>query len=131
MTELETILEIKLRTSIRKFGYGTLILRNNNELIDGRKRLKILEFLNINRVKCILYPELSDSDTLVLLRNLHYEWSQINVLIFAELLNLQFSEKDVDELANVIPENIEEVEGIFRLLDFDWNKFNNNEKGFF
>ena len=79
-------------------------------------------------VYCQWYEKLSDLDTLVLLRNLHYEWSQIDVIQFSELLNIIDEKPDPKKLAGVMPENEEEINNIINLLDFDWKKFEQSQR---
>ena len=128
---VEKIEQQKLKHSIQHFGYGIIIVRNENyELLDGRKRLAILKELKIEKIDCIWYPELSDIDTLVLIRNLHHEWSQTDVIQFSELLNLCCTENNIKKLAHIMPENEGEIRNILKLLDFDWKQFEQKQKGF-
>ncbi len=114
--------KIIMKKSIERYGYGSLVVRNNNELIDGRKRLKIMKELRYSVADCVYYPKLSDLGALLLIRNLHYEWSQIDVLEFSELLNMSCTKKDIYRIAKIIPEEREEIKNVLNLIG------NKNEK---
>jgi len=124
-------LRYKLRISVNRFGPGLLTTRGKDfELLDGAKRYAVLKEQGTSLVHVNHFPTLSDLDTLILIRNLHYEWSPLDILEFAELLSLATDISSVDSLANIMPEDRETVKGIFTMLDFDWSQYEDKDDGF-
>ena len=124
---------LKLCVSIEKDNsVGVLAVREIKgkfEVIDGNHRLEAVKRLGWQKIPCENFGEISKAKAITIARRRNHSWFDDDAVKYADLLtNEVLKEYTLNDLATFMPETKKEMEKIAKLLEFDWSKFDNEQK---
>lgn len=102
------------------------ISKNKYEVIDGNHRLDALKMMKVKEIQVENFGKISKGEAVLIAKQRNTLWFEDDTIKFAELFrNDILKEFTIDELEKMLPMSKEELEGFEKLLDFDWNQFDN------
>jgi hypothetical protein len=115
----------KLINSIKQDNsVGVLAVRevgDKFEVIDGNHRLEALIRMKYKKVPCENFGEISKAKAITIARRRNHKWFDDDLTIYADLFkNEVLTEFSIEELAEFMPDTVEEMENLENMLDFDW-----------
>ena len=129
----------KLIRSIRRDGsVGVLAVReiiptsgngqHHFEVIDGNHRLQAVCQMKWGKVHCENFGEISQAEAVVIARRRNHSWFEDDAQKFGKLLKeVVVPEIDVDELGQIMPDTIEEMQRLIDLANFSFDDFEEGE----
>ena len=115
----------KLINSIKEDNsVGVLAVReigDKFEVIDGNHRLEALIRMKYKKVPCENFGDISKAKAITVARRRNHKWFDDDITAYAELFKDDvLSEYSIEELSKFMPDTIEEMENLEKMLDFDW-----------
>ena len=106
---------------------GVLAVREKDkkfEVIDGNHRLEAVTRLGWKKIPCENFGDISKAKAITIARRRNHKWFEDDILSYAEIFKEDvLSEYTIDELEEFMPDSKEEMENLEKMLDFDWNSF--------
>ena len=119
--------------AVREIDQKTKDGRQIYEVGDGNHRLISLQDLakedpKWKRITVENFGRISKAKMILIARRRNYLWFEDDTIKFAELFrNHVLPEIDIPSMVDYMPETLEQLESYEKLLEFDWNQFNNTE----
>lgn len=125
----------KLAESIRRDrSAGVLAVRELNgkfEVIDGNHRYEAIKLLGWEKVPCENFGEISLAQAIIVARRRNTLWFEEDTLKFAKLFKDEvLKEYSIEELAGFMPNSVEELASLQKILDFNWDDYADNGQDF-
>ena len=119
----------KLIESIKEDkSVGVLAVRELDkkfEVIDGNHRLEAIKRLKWKKVPCENFGSISKAKAITIARRRNHKWFEDDILAYAELFQKDvLPEYSIDDLEKFMPDTKEEMENFNKLLEFDWDQYN-------
>jgi len=97
------------------------------EVIDGNHRLKAILLLGWEQVFVEDFGSISKATAVIISKRRNDKWFDSDNIALAQLFKEDvLKEYSIDDLEKIMPDTREEIENFTKLLDFDWNKFQNS-----
>lgn len=124
------IIQKLVKSATYQKSIGILAVReigkNKYEVIDGNHRLDALKVLGIKEIQVENFGKISKAQAVLISKQRNMIWFEDDNIKFAEIFkNDILKEITIDELEQMLPMSKEELEGLEKLFDFDWQQFNN------
>ena len=119
--------------AVREIDQKTKDGRQIYEVGDGNHRLIALQELvkenpSWKRITVENFGKISKAKMILIARRRNYQWFEDDTIKFAELFRDHvLPEIDIPSMVDYMPETLEQLESYEKLLEFDWNQFNNTE----
>tara|TARA_R100001443_G_scaffold83055_1_gene89904 strand:+ start:4671 stop:5315 length:645 start_codon:yes stop_codon:yes gene_type:complete len=105
---------------------GVLAVREINnkfEVIDGNHRLEAVIRLNWEKVPCENFGEISKGKAITIARRRNHKWFEDDLLQYAQIFKEDVvPEFTMDELADFMPDSLEDMENLLKMDEFDWTE---------
>ena len=97
------------------------------EVIDGNHRLKAIKKLKWKTVPCENFGDITKAKAITIARRRNHKWFEDDLIAYAEIFKDDvLKEFTIDQLEKFMPDTKEDMENLEKLLDFDWDQFQNN-----
>ena len=110
---------------------GVLAVRETEdgfEVIDGNHRFEAVSRMGWEEVPCENFGSITKATAITIARRRNHKWFDDDVLAYAEIFNESvLAEYDIGELEKFMPDTKEEMESLSKMLDFDWDEFQETE----
>jgi len=98
------------------------------EVIDGNHRLQAVQLLKWKKVPCENFGSITKAKAVTIARRRNHKWFEDDLIAYAELFkNEVLEEFTIDQLETFMPDSRQEMEGLEKLLDFDWDQYKLDE----
>ena len=95
------------------------------EVIDGNHRLEALIRMKWKKVPCENFGDISKAKAITIARRRNHKWFDDDIMAYAKLFKDDvLSEFTIDELGEFMPDSKEEMENLEKILEFDWDTYN-------
>tara|TARA_Y100001938_G_scaffold151183_1_gene247035 strand:+ start:8511 stop:9146 length:636 start_codon:yes stop_codon:yes gene_type:complete len=110
---------------------GVLAVReteNGFEVIDGNHRFEAVSRMGWKEVPCENFGSITKATAITIARRRNHKWFDDDILTYAEIFNESvLAEYNIDDLEKFMPDTKEEMENLSKMLDFDWDEFQETE----
>ena len=110
---------------------GVLAVRETEdgfEVIDGNHRFEAVTRMGWEEVPCENFGSITKATAITIARRRNHKWFEDDILAYAEIFNESvLAEYDIGELEKFMPDTKEEMESLSKMLDFDWDEFQETE----
>ena len=98
------------------------------EVIDGNHRFEAVSRMDWKEVPCENFGSITKATAITIARRRNHKWFEDDILAYAEIFNESvLAEYDIGELEKFMPDTKEEMESLSKMLDFDWDEFQETE----
>ena len=119
-TEIITLL-------VRQLRVGKTKARDSYEVVDGNHRLEAVKILKWKTVPCENLGKISLSEAVLVARRRNENWFDVVLADYAALFtNEVLKDNSLDDLAAFMPDTVEAMQDLQKLLDFDWSQFDDH-----
>ena len=99
------------------------------EVIDGNHRLEALIQMKYKKVPCENFGKISKGKAITIARRRNHKWFEDDILAYANLFKEDvLKEYSLKELEKFMPDTLEDMENLDKMLEFDWEDYDNDEK---
>ena len=110
---------------------GVLAVRETEdgfEVIDGNHRFEAVSRMGWEEVPCENFGSITKATAITIARRRNHKWFEDDILAYAEIFNESvLAEYDIGELEKFMPDTKEEMENMSKMLEFDWDNFQETE----
>ena len=123
----------KLINSIKEDSSAGVVavreLGDKFEVIDGNHRLEALIQMKWKKVPCENFGDISKAKAITIARRRNHKWFEDDIIAYAELFRDEIlTEFSIEELEKFMPDTKEDMENLEKLLDFDWDNYEENHE---
>lgn len=99
-------------------------LDNKFEVIDGNHRLQAVIELGWNKIYCENFGDISKAKAITIARRRNHKWFDDDMLKYAKIFKDDvLTEFTKEELSEYMPDSLNDMYNLEKLLDFDWQQF--------